>query len=54
MVDYQETMKRIKLLEKQTDTDDDGAFVIHELLYLPEKKEWFFPSRTNLDQLLRF
>ncbi len=54
IIEYQSTIDRIKKLETQTTTEDDGAFVIHELLYLPEKKEWVFPSRPNLDQLLRY
>ena len=54
LVNYKETINRIKKLEITADNKNDGAFVIHEVLYLPEKKEWVFPSRENIDKLLRF
>jgi PAS domain S-box-containing protein len=54
VINYHQTIKNLKELEKQTQNNDDGAFVIHELLYIPDKKEWVFPSRLNIDLLLRY
>jgi len=54
VVNYKETVNRIKKLEVSANNENDGAFVIHEVLYLPEKKEWLFPSRANIDKLLNF
>lgn len=54
VVNYKETVNRIKKLEISASNENDGAFVIHEVLYLPEKKEWLFPSRANIDKLLNF
>lgn len=54
IVDYDARVKEINDLAKSVSTEEDGAWVIHEVLYLPNKGEWTFPSRTNLDQLLKF
>jgi len=54
LVDYYKTVNRIKNLEDTADSKNDGAVVIHEVLYLPEKKEWVFPSRVNIDKLLQY
>lgn len=54
LVDYDATIKRISNLESTAKSESDGAFVIHEVLYLPEKKEWTFPSKVNIDRLLKF
>lgn len=54
LVDYGSTVRKIKTLQQLPKSESDGAFVIHEVLYLPEKKEWVFPSRQNVDKLLSF
>lgn len=54
LVDYDARVKEINDLAMSMRTEEDGAWVIHEVLYLPNKGEWTFPSRTNLDQLLKF
>ena len=54
LVDYAGTIKRLSELTQQQQQDDaDGAFVIHELVYLPEHREWAFPTRANVDSLLK-
>jgi PAS domain S-box-containing protein len=54
LVDYAGTIKRLSELTRQQQQDDaDGAFVIHELVYLPEHHEWAFPTRANVDSLLK-
>jgi len=53
LIDYEKTMDRMSELTLQTAKEDDGAFVIHELLHLPGSKEWAFPSKENVDKLLR-
>jgi PAS domain S-box-containing protein len=53
LVDYAGTIKRISDLDQQQHDDADGAFVIHELVYLPELREWAFPTRANVDSLLK-
>jgi PAS domain S-box-containing protein len=54
LVDYDARVKEINDLARSMRTEEDGAWVIHEVLYLPNKGEWTFPSRANLDLLLRF
>ena len=54
LVDYAGTIQRLSELTQQQQQDDaDGAFVIHELVYLPEHHEWAFPTRANVDSLLK-
>ena len=53
LVDYAGTIKRLSELTQQQHDDADGAFVIHELVYLPEHREWTFPTRANVDSLLK-
>jgi PAS domain S-box-containing protein len=53
LVDYDVTMAKMMELSSQTAIEDDGAFVIHELLHLPGSKEWAFPSKENVDKLLK-
>jgi PAS domain S-box-containing protein len=53
LVDYAGTIKRLSELAQQQQDDADGAFVIHELVYLPEHREWAFPTRANVDSLLK-
>ncbi len=53
LVDYKATLEKIIDLSTQTEIEDDGAFVIHELLHLPGAKEWSFPSKENVDKLLK-
>jgi hypothetical protein len=54
VVDYDSTVREINNLAWSMNANEDGAFVIHEVLYLPEKGEWTFPSRKNLDSLMRY
>ena len=54
LVNYDATVKEINSLDKSMRTNEDGAFVIHEVLYLPENGEWTFPSKKNLDRLMRY
>jgi len=54
LIDYDSTMKNLIHIESLHKNDDDGAVVIHEVLYLPEKKTWFFPSRKNINELLQY
>jgi PAS domain S-box-containing protein len=54
LVDYHAKVKEINDLAESMRINKDGAFVIHEVLYLPEKGEWTFPSRKNLDILMRY
>lgn len=53
LVDYAGTIKRLSELTQQQHDNADGAFVIHELVYLPEHHEWAFPTRANVDSLLK-
>jgi len=53
LVDYAGTIKRLTDLTQQQQDDADGAFVIHELVYIPEHREWAFPTRANVDRLLK-
>jgi PAS domain S-box-containing protein len=53
LVDCVGTIKRLSALSQEQHDDADGAFVIHELVYLPERHEWAFPTRANVDSLLK-
>ena len=52
LVNYDQTLASILDLSARSAMQDDGAFVIHELLLLPGSREWVFPSRQNVDRLL--
>ncbi len=52
VINYHQTVRRMKELQRRADTQNDGAFVIHEVLYLEQYGEWVFPSRKNIDTLL--
>jgi len=52
VVDYFATVKRLCELARAESEEADGAFVIHEVVYLPQKGEWGFPSRANVDNLI--
>jgi len=54
IIDYNATIKKMLSLDALQKSDADGAVVIHEVLYLPERKAWVFPSRQNIDELLQF
>ena len=54
LVDYDVRVREINELASTMRTNEDGAWVIHEVLYLPDRGEWTFPSRANLDRLMRF
>ncbi len=52
LVDYNKTMAEMLELSLKNENEDDGAFVIHELIHLPSSKEWAFPSKEKVDELL--
>ncbi len=54
LVDYDSKVREINGLALSMKSEEDGAWVIHEVLYLPDRGEWSFPSRENLDHLLRY
>jgi len=54
LIDYAETLKRILKLAVTESKDDDGAFVIHEVLHIPGHKDWAFPSKRNIDALMLY
>jgi PAS domain S-box-containing protein len=51
-VDYTATLERISALALTESTESDGAFVIHEVLIVPGRNDWAFPSKTNVDALM--
>jgi PAS domain S-box-containing protein len=53
LVDYPGTLLHLSELAQKQQSDADGAFVIHELVYVPEQREWAFPTRANVDSLLK-
>lgn len=54
LVDYTATLKKIAQLVAGEAEEDDGAFVIHEVLLVPGRRDWAFPSRDNIDELIRY
>ena len=54
LVDYAATLRKIAQLVAGEAEEDDGAFVIHEVLLVPGRKDWAFPSRDNIDALIRY
>jgi PAS domain S-box-containing protein len=52
-VDYNSTLDRIGRLAIKEAQESDGAFVIHEVLFVPGRKDWGFPSKSNVDALMR-
>ena len=52
LVDYEATVMRLLKLRQSASKDSDGAEVIHEVIYLPTRKEWTFPSKKNVDELI--
>ena len=52
LVDYAGTVERLDRLARSGKHDDDGAFVIHEVLLIPGRRDWAFPSRKNVDELM--
>lgn len=53
LVDYQATLKRLEELAAELSQENDGAFVIHEVLHIPGRPDWLFPSKVNIDALMR-
>ena len=51
-VDYRETLTRITGLAACEASDSDGAYVIHEVLRIPGRADWAFPSKANIDALM--
>jgi len=51
-IDYAATIDRIRGLETAETREADGAFVIHEVLIVPGRKDWAFPSKANVDALM--
>lgn len=54
LVDYHETIARISGLASAEQQADDGAFVIHEVLFVPGRRDWAFPSKDNVDALMSY
>ncbi len=54
LVDCRETIERIAGLASEEKRDDDGAFVIHEVLFVPGRWDWAFPSKDNVDALMSY
>lgn len=54
LVDYSATTRRLRNLERSLVLQDDGAYVIHEVVYIPGWHDWVFPSKTNVDALMKF
>ena len=54
LVDYEKVLKNLLDLRQSSIQDPDGAFVIHEVIYLPTQKRWVFPSRKNIDELMNY
>jgi PAS domain S-box-containing protein len=53
VVDYAGTVRQMRALAAAEAQDSDGAFVIHEVILIPGAKDWAFPSRANVDALMR-
>lgn len=53
LVDYSATMKRLLQLSIEETEENDGASVIHEVLHIPGRPDWMFPSRANIDALMQ-
>jgi PAS domain S-box-containing protein len=53
LVDYRENVARLQALSREVSVRNDGAFVIHEVLHIPDRRDWMFPSRENIDALMR-
>lgn len=54
LVDSREVMARISGLATEEKKENDGAFVIHEVLFVPGRKDWAFPSKANVDALMGY
>jgi len=52
LVEYDATLKRSRHLAVTQTTESDGAFVIHDVLLVPGRKDWAFPSKSNIDELM--
>lgn len=52
LVNYEATVTRLAELRASAAKEPDGAHVTHEVIYLPTRKEWVFPSKTNVDELM--
>ena len=51
-VEYLPTIQQIAGLAAAEVKGSDGAFVIHEVLIIPGRKDWAFPSKVNIDALM--
>jgi len=54
LVDYEKTVTQLLKLRRSGTKEPDGAQVIHEVIYLPTRGEWVFPSKDNVDKLMTF
>jgi PAS domain S-box-containing protein len=54
LVDYRQVVERIGGLASAEKQESDGAFVIHEVLFVPGRKDWAFPSKGNVDSLMSY
>jgi PAS domain S-box-containing protein len=54
LVDYGSTVNRLIDLQASFRGESDGATVIHEVIFLPTKLRWVFPTKENVDELMAF
>ena len=54
LVEYEATLERCGQLAVAQTSEGDGAFVIHEVLLVPGRKDWAFPSKSNIDELINY
>jgi len=52
VVDYAGTVREIAKLAAAGTSEGDGAFIIHQVLLIPGRKDWSFPSKANVDALM--
>ncbi len=51
-IDYKKTLDYIENLANEKLIKNDGAVIIHEVLMIPGRKDWAFPSKKNIDELM--
>ena len=54
LVDYGATVAKLGRLAAAEEENRDGASIIHEVLTIPGRKDWGFPSKENIDALMRY
>jgi PAS domain S-box-containing protein len=53
LIDYNAVVARIRQVARMELEKPDGATVIHEVLMIPGRSDWVFPSKANVDELLQ-